>query len=124
MKTALTVPSSLGPALTFFTTLLIACSSFHLSPPFSLCLPPLPLPITQALSGLHLVITLPGMPSSYIALLTPIYFRKPSNSQLKMFSPFLDYQTVPVIERIRFIFKNSVSLYVRMFNIPIFISPL
>ena len=61
----------------------------------------------------HFIITLPGMPSSYITFLNPIYFLKHPRSQLKIFFLFLDYQIIHVMCPIHFIFKkNSISLYI------------
>ena len=58
------------------------------------------------LSDFHFpfIITLPGMPASYITFLNPIFFLKRPRGQLKIFSPFLDSQIIHVICPIHFIF--------------------
>ena len=77
------------------------------------------------LSDFHFpfIITLPGMPASYITFLNPIFFLKRPRGQLKTFSPFLDSQIIHVICPIHFIFKIwQFTLHMCVFNIPIVIS--
>ena len=66
----------------------------------------------RLLSDFHFLITLPGIPSSYITFLNPIYFLKYPRSQLTIFSPFLDYQIIHIICLYILFLKNSNSLYI------------